>query len=139
MGKNTTYELDSILALLTLVVITYLFGAISTVYRYVGFPYIHIFCGKKERESVLTKSLFVTLWFSTPYLFIVASGYYLFDSNIGGYTVLGSEVYSYMLIPTLIVFFGKPPYKVDKWLWSRDMVFALLAIGVFYYCVKDPA
>jgi hypothetical protein len=37
----------------------------------------------------------------------------------------------------LIVFFGKAPLNVDKWLWSRDMIFGVFANGVFYYCVKD--
>lgn len=125
------------LTCLTLLIITYLFGAISTVYRYVGFPYIHIFCQKTEKTAVFKKSLFVTLWFSSPYLFIVASGYYFFNSNIGGYCILGSEIYSYTLIPVLIVFFGKAPHNVDKWLWSRDMIFGVFANGVFYYCAKD--
>jgi len=89
--------------------IAYLFGAISTIFRYVAFPYVHLFCGKEEGKALVKKPLPLTLLFASPYLFIVFFGYYSFYSNIGTFAVLGSDAYAYTLVPALMIWFGNPP------------------------------
>ena len=64
-------------------------------------------------------------------------GFYFFNSNIGAYTILGSEVYTYTLIPALMILFGKGPATIDKWIYSRDILFSLISVFLFYYVLKD--
>ena len=111
--------------------IVYLFGAISTIFRYVIFPYIHLFCGKTEGNALVNKPSHLTILFATPYLFIVFFSYYSFYSNIGTYAVLGSDGYAYTLIPALMIWFGNEPNVINKWIYSRDSMFSLISIFLF--------
>ena len=113
-----------------------MFGAISTIFRYVVFPYVHLFCDKQSGDPLVKKPLKLTLLFASPYLFIMIIGYYSFSSNIGTYALLGSDVYSYLIVPALIIFFGKGDNTVDKWIFSRDLIFANLALFIYYQTSK---
>jgi Ca2+/Na+ antiporter len=120
-------------------VVLYLFGAISTIFRYVIFPYIYIFCGKTDGHALVKKPFHLTLLFSCPYLFIVFFGYYNYNSSIGIYTVLGSDAYSYTLVPALMIWFGNESKTIDKWIFSRDFFFGWLATYMFFTMSQDSA
>lgn len=111
--------------------IMYLFGAISTIFRYVIFPYIYLFAGKKQGNALISKPFHLTILFASPYLFIVFFSYYSFYSNIGAYAVLGSDAFAYTLIPALMIWFGNEPNVINKWIYSRDSMFSLISIFLF--------
>lgn len=115
----------------------YMFGAISTIFRYVVFPYVQLFCDKKSGDPLVKKPLNLTILFASPYLFIMIIGFYCFDSNIGTFAILGSDIYAYLVVPALTIFFGKGKYSVDKWIFSRDLIFSNLALFVYYQLLKN--
>ena len=108
--------------------ILYLFGAISTVFRYVVFPYVYIFCGKEDGKALVKNPFRLSILFASPYMFIILFGYYSFYSNLGAFAILGSDCYSYTLVPALMIWFGKESKSIDKWIFSRDYGFALLQL-----------
>jgi len=113
-----------------------MFGAISTIFRYVVIPYCHLFCGKKSGDALVDQPFNLTLLYSSPYLFIIFFGYYCFDSNIGIYAIVGSDAYSYLIIPALVIFFGRGLNTVDKWIYSRDVLFSNLGLALLYQFVQ---
>jgi hypothetical protein len=42
-----------------------------------------------------------------------------------------------MIIPALTIFFGKGPNTIDKWIYSRDVMFSNIALLFYYYFAKE--
>ena len=53
--------------------------------------------------------------------------------------MLGSDAYSYTLVPALMIWFGNESKAIDKWIFSRDFFFGWISTYMFYTFSQDEA